>query len=260
MTEAPGLVARVEGRTGLIELTRPARRNALMPADRPALLAALRRFEADAAVRAVLIRGRGGDFCAGMDLDAFATLRRDPAALSAFLEEGHAVLAALEASPLPVVAAVRGWCLAGGLELIAACDVVIAARGARFGDAHARHGLIPAWGGSQRLPRLVGPRRALDLLLGGHAIGAEEAAAWGLVSRVVEEDALDAAAAACCAGLAARSAPGLAAMKRLARATLALPLDAGLRQEATEAAALLPGEDATEGLAAFAARRKPEFG
>jgi enoyl-CoA hydratase len=259
LSQTEGLVATVEGRTGILELARPARRNALHPADRIAMRSALRRFEADSTVRAVLIRPQGADFCTGMDLDAFAALRDDPAALAAFLDDGHALLAAFEASPLPVVAAVRGMCLAGGLELILACDIVIAARDARFGDQHARFGLVPGWGGSQRLPRMIGLRRALDLMLSGRWIDAEEAVQWGLVSRVVEETALDAAALACCAELATRSAAGVAAMKRLVRASLALPLAEGLRQEAAEALRLLPGADVSEGLAAFAARRKPSF-
>ncbi|MBY0329604.1 MAG: enoyl-CoA hydratase/isomerase family protein [Acetobacteraceae bacterium] len=258
-SDDPGIVVRTEGATGVMELARPSRQNALRPADRAALRAGLRRFEADPALRSVLIRAQGDAFCTGVDLDAFAALRQDPKALAAFLAEGHELLAALEASALPVVAAVRGLCLAGGLELVMGCDIVIASREARFGDQHARFGLVPAWGGSQRLPRLAGLRRALDLMLTGRWIGAEEAASWGLVSRVVEPDALDAVAAACCADLATRSAAGLAAMKRLARVSLAMPLDEGLRQEAAEALPLLLGPDATEGLAAFRARRRPGF-
>jgi enoyl-CoA hydratase/carnithine racemase len=96
-------------------------------------------------------------------------------------------------------------------------------------------------------------------MLSGRWIDAEEAVQWGLVSRVVAETALDAAALACCAELATRSAAGVAAMKRLVRASLALPLAEGLRQEAAEALRLLPGADVSEGLAAFAARRKPSF-
>lgn len=195
-----------------------------------------------------------------MNLDAFEALRRDPGALPAFLAEGREVLAAFKASPLPVVAAVRGLCLAGGLELAMACDTVLAARGARFSDQHARFGLVPAWGGTQRLPRLVGLRRALDLMTSGRWIGAEEAERWRLVTRVVEDEALDAVAAECCAELAARSPAGIAAMKRLARATFAVPLEDGLRQEEAAVLPVLLGPDVDEGLAAFAARRPPEFG
>jgi enoyl-CoA hydratase len=208
----------------------------------------------------VLIRAQGADFCTGMDLDAFAALRGDEAALAAFIAEGHAVLGALAASPLPIVAAVQGLCLAGGLELAMSCDIVLAAETARFGDQHARFGLMPGWGGSQMLPRLVGLRRAMDLMLTGRWIGAREAAAWGLVSRVVPEEALPAEATALCAALAGQSRTGLAAMKLLARRSLETPLAEGLREEAATALRVLAGADAAEGLADFAARRRPAFG
>ncbi|MDB5368968.1 MAG: enoyl-CoA hydratase [Roseomonas sp.] len=248
-----GVEARVQGATGIIALARPARHNALLPEDRVAMLAALRRFEAMATVRTVLIRAEGPSFCTGIDLDAFQALRQDSAALAVFLAEGHALLAALEASPLPVVAAVRGLCLAGGLELAMACDIVLAAEGARFGDQHARYGLVPAWGGTQRLPRAVGLPRALDLMLTGRWIDAAEAARWGLLSRVVPDAALEAEAMATCQALAAGSAPALATMKRLARQ------GSGPGAETKAALALLPGPDVTEGLEAFSTRRRPRF-
>jgi enoyl-CoA hydratase/carnithine racemase len=248
-----GVEARVEGATGVITLGRPTRGNALLPADRVAMLEALRHFEATATVRTVLIRADGPQFCTGIDLEAFQALRQDAAALAEFLAVGHALLAALEASPLPVVAAVQGLCLAGGLELVLACDIVLAAEGSRFGDQHARYGLLPAWGGTSRLPRALGLPRALDLMLTGRWIDATEAARWGLVSRVVPDAALDTTAMATCAALAAGSAPALAAMKRLARQ------GGGPEAEASAALALLPGPDATEGLDAFAARRPPCF-
>lgn len=210
-------------------------------------------------MRVVLIRAQGADFCTGMDLDAFAALREDQAALSAFIAEGHEVLAALTASPLPVVAAVQGHCLAGGLELAMGCDIVLAAETARFGDQHARFGLVPGWGGSQMLPRLVGLRRAMDLMLTGRWIDAQEAAAWGLVSRVVPDDALQTEATALCDVLAGHSRAGLAAMKRLARRSLETHLSEGLREERGTALAVLAGIDSAEGLAAFAARRRPVF-
>jgi enoyl-CoA hydratase len=247
-----GILARAEGAVGILTLARPARRNALLPEDRVAMLAALRRFEATPAIHAILIEAESRDFCTGMDLDAFQALRQNPTALAAFLAEGHALAAALEASPLPVVAAVRGLCLAGGLELALCCDIVLAAEDARFGDQHARYGLLPAWGGTQRLPRAIGQPRALDLMLTGRWIGADEAAHWGLVSRVLPSEALAAEALACCAALATGSAPALAAMKRLARG-------GSLEAEAEAAMALLPGADATEGLSAFRERRPPVF-
>jgi enoyl-CoA hydratase len=165
----------------------------------------------------------------------------------------------MEASPLPIVAACQGLCLAGGLELMLGCDLVFAARGARFGDQHAQFGLVPGWGGSQRLTRLVGLRRALDLYFSARWIDAETAAAWGLINEVVEADQLHDHALAWCRVAAERSYSGMAAMKRLARQGLSMPLGDALALEETVAVDALLDSDVTEGLAAFRARRKPQF-
>jgi len=138
-------------------------------------------------------------------------------------------------------------------------DVVFAARGARFGDQHAQFGLVPGWGGSQRLTRLVGLRRAMDLYLSARWIDADTAAAWGLVSEVVEPAALHSHALAWCTAAAERSFSGLAAMKRLARQGLDLPLADALALEEAVAVQALLDDDVSEGLAAFQARRKPQF-
>ena len=165
----------------------------------------------------MLIRAQGKNFCTGAELGEVRSVRGDHAALSHFIDNGHAVLSALEESRLPVVAAVQGLCLAGGLETMMACDVVFAARGARFGDQHGQFGLVPGWGGTQRLPRIAGLRRAMDLFLSVRWIEAEQAEQWGLVNYVVDDEALQAEALAFCAKLATRSAPGVSLMKRLAR-------------------------------------------
>ncbi len=176
-----------------------------------------------------------------------------------FIEHGLAVLAALEGSGLPVVVAVQGLCLAGGLELLLACDVAFAAESARFGDQHAQFGLIPGWGGTQRLPGAIGLRRALNLLFSARWIEAATAAEWGLVNYVVGDDQLHDSALAYCRTLAGRSAGGIAAMKRLARMTRQGDPAAGLREEMRAVVSLLRGPDATEGLAAFEGRRPPIF-
>lgn len=259
MSPAPIAVSR-SGRTGVVELARPEKFNCLSTATLRALQAALAGFESDPEVRALLIRSQGPHFCTGAELDEVQALRGDAGALRAFIALGHDVLNALEDSRLPVVVAVQGLCLAGGLELMMACDVAFAARSARFGDQHARFGLVPGWGGSQRLPRLVGERRALDLFLDARWIAAERAEAIGLVSQVVDDDALADASLAYCTGLAARSAPGLALVKRLARTAGRAAQREGLAIEIDAAVAALMSPDVAEGLAAFRARRPPAFG
>ena len=249
----------VSGTVGVIELTRPEKFNALTPETFRLIDRAREGFEADPAVRAILIRAEGQHFCTGADLAGVKATLPDPAALEEFLATGHDALLRLEASPLPVVAAVQGLCLAGGLELMLAADLCIAARTARFGDQHAQFGLIPGWGGSQRLPRIVGLRRALDLFFTARWIDADEALSIGLVNRIADDEALQDEARAWCEALGQRSATGLAEMKRLARHGLDATLAQGLAMEREAAARALPGQDAAEGLAAFEARRKPDF-
>ena len=169
------------------------------------------------------------------------------------------MLQRLEACELPVVAACQGLALAGGTELMLACDVVFAARDALFGDQHAQFGLIPGWGGSQRLPRAIGLRRSLDLFFSARWIDADTAMQWGLVNYVVDNEALSAAALEYCAKLATRSRVGLADMKRLARKGLDGTLKEGLLLEQEVASRALMGPDVTEGMAAFEARRAPNF-
>jgi enoyl-CoA hydratase/carnithine racemase len=176
-----------------------------------------------------------------------------------FIGQGHRVLSRLEASPLPVVMAVQGLCLAGGIELALAGDVILAAEGAKFGDQHAQYGLVPGWGGSQRLPRRVGLTRALDLMFSARWLAAVEARDWGLVAQVIPDAELRDRALAYCEQLATRSKPGLAAMKRLARDGADLPLADALTLEQRIALKAMAGPDVDEGLAAFGERRPPRF-
>ncbi len=247
------------GPVGIIELNRPDQFNCLTEAMFAGIGAAVDRFEADAAIRAILIRAAGKHFCTGADLGAVNEKRAKEGAFDRFIGQGLSVLDRLEASPLPVVAAVQGLCLAGGTELMLACDVVFAGKTAKFGDQHAQFGLAPGWGGSQRFPRIIGLRRALDLFLSARWIEAEEALHWGMVNYVSDDDALRAEALAYCNTLATRSRGGLAAMKRLARDGLEGTLADGLALERRTVVPLMTSGDVDEGLAAFQERRQPKF-
>lgn len=248
-----------EGAVGVLVLNRPKSGNCLSMAVWAAMGAALRTMEADGLTRAVLIRAEGRHFCTGADLSEVKRVLPDAVELDRFLASGHDTLRAIEASPLPVVVAVQGLCLAGGLELMLACDVAFAGAGARFGDQHAQFGLLPGWGGSQRLTRAIGLRRAMDMFLSARWVGAEVAERWGLVNAVVADEALGAEALGYCQGLASRSRGGLAATKRLARQGLDVTLEEGLAMERRDAPAVLTSADAREGLAAFEAKREPRF-
>ncbi len=251
---------RVESGVGIIELARPEKFNCLSMAAWEAIGSALNRYEqAESQVRVVLIQAQGKHFCTGADLDEVQGKLGDRDELAEFLASGHRVLRSMEASPLPIVAACQGLCLAGGLELMLGADFVFAARDARFGDQHAQFGLVPGWGGSQRLTRLIGLRRAMDLYLSARWIDAETAVNWGLVSEVIAPEALHAHALSWCAKAAQRSYTGLAAMKRLARQGLDQTLNEALSLEVDVAVEALLGDDVGEGLAAFQERRTPQF-
>lgn len=261
MSDASPVAASRDGALGIAELARPGKFNCLSMAMHAALEAAIDEFERPGSgVRAILIRAQGKHFCTGADLDEVKSLRGDPVRLAEFISLGHRTFRRLEASPLPVVAAAQGLSLAGGLELVLACDVVFGAQDARFGDQHAQYGLVPGWGGSQRLARILGPRRALDLFFSARWVDAETALAWGLVNYVCRPEELHVKALDYCKALADRSPVGIAMMKRLARQGLEITPDAGLRLEESLAPGALAHPHAAEGLAAFEARRKPVFG
>jgi enoyl-CoA hydratase/carnithine racemase len=189
MTIVPPVLLELQAQVGVITLNRPEKFNCISRGLADGLCAAVRSLEVNPACRVVLLKANGKHFCTGADLDEVLEARASRASLESFLSAGHEALTALERSRLPVVAAVHGLCLAGGLELSMACDVVFAASSARFGDQHSRYGLIPGWGGTQRLPRLVGLRRALHLMYSAEWLDAVAAREWGLVNLVVDDDA-----------------------------------------------------------------------
>lgn len=257
---APVVVTRREGAVGIVEIARPDKFNCLSMAVHLGLDAALDEFEAEGSgVRVILLRAQGKNFSTGADLEEVKSLLPDAAKVSRLIQKGNHVLKRFEASDLPVVAACQGMVLAGGSELMLACDVVFAATDLKIGDQHAQYGLVPGWGGSQRFPRIVGLRRALDMFYSARWIDAQTALQWGLVNYVVEPEQLGTATLEYCGKLAKRSRIGIATMKRLARQGLDGTLGAGLDLEAGVIIEALLGQDVREGLAAFEERRPPMF-
>lgn len=244
---------------GIITLDRPQQFNSLSLTMHHQLMAALDALEQEPRVRCLMIQAEGKHFCTGADLHEVTSLRGSIEQLEVFLRTGLASFRRLEQSPLPVVAAVQGLALAGGLELVLACDVAFAGESARLGDQHAQFGLVPGWGGSQRLPRLIGRRRALELMLSARWLDAAEALSFGLINRVVPDAELRDHTFAYCRELAARSKPGLGLMKQLVDRGLDLPLDEALALELALAAPALQSDDVSEGLAAFTEKRTPRF-
>lgn len=218
-----------------------------------ALLAAGDRSDASV----VLIRGAGGNFCAGGDFEEVGRLRADgPQALETLFSAFGRACDAVATIPQPVVAAVEGAAMAGGFELMQACDVVLVREDARIGDHHINFGMVPGGGGSQRLPRLVTRQRALGLLLSGDRLSGTEAAAWGLAYRAIPAANFDAAVDAFVATMATRRADALATIKRLVRGGAETSLEHGLRAEIDAVVAHICGDAGAASLAAFAGRKE----
>ena len=162
-----------------VMLARPDALNALSPALLEELSDALSVVARDESLKALVLRGEGRAFCAGADLTYFDEAFKDPAHLPDYLQRINNTLFQLENLPIPVIAVVHGFALAGGLELMMACDMVLAADDARIGDQHVNFGLMPGGGSTQRLPRHVGMQRAMELLTTGRWLGGAEAVEWG---------------------------------------------------------------------------------
>lgn len=259
MTDTPVLS---EVRDGALWLTlnRTAALNAITPEVVEALDSALSSAESDAAVHAVVLTGNGRAFCAGADLKYVRrTTQGDETAVARFLDSVLGVMGRLEKFPKPTIAAVNGLALAGGLELVLCCDLVIAARSARLGDAHANFGLLPGGGSSVRLPRKIGPTRAKYLLFTGDFVPAEELVAAGLVNRVVDDADLLDAAGEIVARLRNKSPLVLRRMKALVDDGLEQPVETALRLELLASEVHAHSHDMKEGLAAFEEKREPRF-
>lgn len=243
-------------------LDRPEALNSLSPTMVAQLHRALDEAERDRSLRSLVLTGTGRAFCTGSDLK---TARREgppqqvAAESAAFVAQAAALLMRIERFPLPVIAAVNGLALAGGLELVLCCDLVVASSEARFGDAHARLGLLPGWGASFRLPRKIGVNRAKEMMYTAMQCDALQMQAWGLVNRVVPAAQLEAAVEALTAELGSKSPLGLARMKQLVDDGLGLASEVAQRNELTMAAAHFHSADRLEGIAAFAQKRAPVF-
>jgi len=252
MTNEPlVLVDRATPDLAVLTLNRPDAMNALSLALMAELADTIDRLGADPAVRVLILTGAGRAFCAGLDLkelgaganrlggDAAAAPRRDP-------------VAALEAFAGPVIGAINGAAVTGGFELALACDMLLASPAARFADTHARVGIAPGWGLSQKLSRAIGPYRAREVSLAGNWVSAEQAAAWGFVNRVVAADELLPAARALAADMLGTVPEMLLRYKAVIRDGYALAFGDGMALERQRSRDF----NATVGASAVEARRE----
>lgn len=252
------LVERAGG-IGTVTLNRPAARNALDLEMRTELEAALRRLEDDPAIRVLVVRGGGGHFCAGGDVKLMQSQRMSAADGQARVEAMNRTIRALACFRAPTIAMVEGFAVGAGCNLALACDLVIAASNARFGQVFARIGLVPDAGGTYFLPRRVGLAKAKELVFTADVVDAQEAERIGLVSRVVPVAELEAQTLALARRIADGPPRALALAKSLLTRSLGFDLDASLAWEAVAQGTMIASEDHREGLAAFFEKRAPRF-
>jgi enoyl-CoA hydratase/carnithine racemase len=246
VTDALVLVERRPDRVALVRLNRPPL-NPLSSALLGELVEVARELALDADVHAVVVAGSEKAFAAGADIEEFG----GPDDARRIGEQFRAAFDSLAAIPRPVIAAMRGFALGGGLELALACDLRVASESARLGQPEILLGIIPGAGGTQRLPRLVGPARAKDLIWSGRQVRADEALTIGLVDRVVPAEEVEANALDWAATLASGAVAAMALAKRAIDAGLDGALDAGLDVEAQAFVDVFGTEDAATGVRSF---------
>jgi enoyl-CoA hydratase len=237
----------------LVTLNRPDQRNAVNAAVAEGIAAALDRLDGEPDLQAGVLTGAGKGFCAGMDLKAFVAGERPVAG-------GRGFAGIVQRPPAkPLIAAVEGFAVAGGFEIALACDLIVAARGARFGIPEVKRGLVAAGGALLRLPQRIPYHLAMELALTGEPIDAERAAAVGLVNRVVEPGETVAAALALAASIAANGPLALAASKRILVEAPTWPQDELWSRQAELVDPVRASADAREGSLAFAEKRPPRW-
>src|SRR3989338_8808059 len=214
---------------------------------------------ADSAIKAVILTGGGSlAFVAGADLKDVSQLT-SPQEAQAMAALGQAVFLKIQRSSTPVIAAINGICLGGGLELAMACHLRIAGDGARFGQPEINLGIIPGWGGTQRLPRLIGKAKAIEWILTGDMVTAQEALRLGLVNQVVPQDQVLKAAKNLARKIAAKGSVAIRESLRAIEEGLHLPLEQGLAREADAFGRIAATEDCREGVSTFLEKRQPQF-
>jgi len=246
-----------QGPVAVLTLNRPDVLNSLDRATLETLRDHVAALDGDASVRAVIVTGAGRAFAAGADIEQM----RDFTALEgdAFGRLGHATFAALEALPVPTIAAVNGFALGGGCELALACDFIYASSKARFGQPEVNLGVIPGFGGTSRLVRRVGVAWAKEIILGGEPLKADEALRIGLANRVFEPDELMPAALAMGETIAKKGPVAVALAKRVMQQGQEADLDTANALEQGAFGLVFATDDRREGMAAFLEKRDPKF-
>jgi enoyl-CoA hydratase len=253
----PLVLSEARGRVGWVTLNRPKALNALNDAVIDELVAALERFDRDDAIGAIVITGSEKAFAAGADIAAMKDRSFVDVFKGDFITRNWDKVRQVRK---PLIAAVAGYALGGGCELAMTCDLIIAADSARFGQPEIKLGIIPGAGGTQRLTRSVGKAKAMDLILSGRMMDAQEAERCGLVARVVPAERLHAEALDVATTIASYSLPAVMAAKEAVNRAFESALADGLLFERRLFHALFATADQKEGMAAFLEKRPPRFG
>jgi len=254
--ELTNILVRNEGPIGVITLNRPAALNALNATLLAELIHTLERWDNDNAVRVIVITGSDRAFAAGADIKEMAPQSyMDVFLKNLFAEAGDKIASVRK----PVIAAVAGYALGGGCELAMACDFIIAADNAKFGQPEINLGVMPGMGGTQRLARFVGKSKAMEMCLTGRMMDAAEAERSGLVSRIVSVNELVSEAMKVANTIAERSMPIVMMTKESVNRSYETTLSEGIRFERRLFHAMFATEDQKEGMAAFSEKRKPRF-
>jgi 2-(1,2-epoxy-1,2-dihydrophenyl)acetyl-CoA isomerase len=259
--EFENITFRVDAGVAVLTLNRPQTLNSFTVAMHQEVAAAVAMARDDATIRCLLLTGAGRGFCAGQDLGDRAVAADDaPPDLGDSVEKYYnPLIRNIMNMAKPVICAVNGVAAGAGASIALACDIVLAAKSAKFVQVFCNIGLVPDSGGTFNLPRAVGLPRAKGLALLGDKLPAEQAEQWGLIWRAVDDDQLQAEALAMAAHLAAQPTRGLANIKRLLNASFSTPLHEQLEQEKLTMRELGRSADYREGVAAFMAKRKPQF-
>lgn len=259
MADFQHIKTKVEDHVATLTLASPPV-NALSPAVLKEIDAALDQFQAQK-VRAVIITGSGTNaFCAGADVKAMRDLEGDPGKAAEFLTMGNQVFGKIESFPAPVIAAINNLTLGGGMELILACDIRVSSDRARFGLPEVTLGLIPAWGGTARLPRIVGPGNAKELIYTGQLVNAQTAAKIGLVNKVVPDGDEVRAALDIAKRIASKASPvGVRNAKQAINEGAGQPLETALAASEKVMGEVMTSSDLKEGIKAFIEKRPPAF-
>ena len=258
MYEFEDITVEVWEHIAVVTLNRPQVLNAMRMQTKEELESAVEQLDADPDVYGVILTGAGKAFAAGSDIHEIS-VDREGIETKQMSQKAHVLMNKIEQMGKPVIAAINGYALGGGLELALACDLRIAGKRAKMGVPEVELGVAPCYGGTQRLPRLIGTGRAKELLYTGRKINAQEALAIGLVERVAESDDVMTDAMEWMRGITRMAPVAVRYCKKCVNEGIAMSLADGLALEADIAGILVETDDANEGVRAFFEKRKPEF-